>query len=283
MDAFHIGPLAVPMQVALMLAGVLVAQAVAAAFKLKSAGAIDPAPILFNMAVAGVIAGRLVFVLRHRDLYLAAPWSVVDLRDGGLDALSGLATAFVVGAELAKRARQARRPLAIAALAGCLVFFGGGALNRALAPAHAPLPDIAVRRLDGAAVPLRALIGRPLVVNLWASWCPPCRREMPALRAAQLAHPEVTFVFLNQGESAATVEHYLGANAPTMANVLLDPAKQASARTATSAYPTTLFYDAGGTLRERHMGELSTATLADRIERLRGREPRSPVAPALSN
>jgi thiol-disulfide isomerase/thioredoxin len=266
MDALHIGPLAVPMQVVLVLAGVLLAQAVAAAY--KRAGAADPGPVLWKMMAAGLIAGRLVFVLRHRDLYLAAPWTIVDLRDGGIEQLAAFAAAFVVGAELAQRARLARLPLAVAALAGCMVFFGGGALNRAFAPALSALPDVVVRRLDGSAVPLRAFVGRPLVVNLWASWCPPCRREMPALRAAQLAHPEVDFVFLNQGESAATVERYLGEHASTMVNVLLDPARQASARTASSAYPTTLFYGAGGTLQARHMGELSAATLADKIDQL---------------
>ena len=47
--------------------------------------------------------------------------------------------------------------------------------------------------------------GKPSVVNLWATWCGPCRAEMPTLAAAQKNTPDVIFVFVNQGESQATV------------------------------------------------------------------------------
>ncbi|WP_459655422.1 TlpA family protein disulfide reductase, partial [Achromobacter xylosoxidans] len=71
---------------------------------------------------------------------------------------------------------------------------------------------------------LAAFQGKPTVVNLWASWCPPCRREMPAFEQAQAANPDIHFVFLNQGEAASTVRQYLDEHAPSLANALLDPA-----------------------------------------------------------
>ena len=92
---------------------------------------------------------------------------------------------------------------------------------------------------------------------------------MPVLKAAQQAHPEIEFVFVNQGESAETVERYLANQGLQMRNVVIDPAKQLSTRMGSSGYPTTLFYDAKGHLATRHMGQLSAATLQDRINQLR--------------
>lgn len=263
MDAVRLGPLVIPIQVALTLAGIFTANAVAAWFQ-RYRGA-DPGPILWKMTVAGLLAARLVFIMRHHALYLGDPLSMIDVRDGGFDGLAGFLAAFVVGAELTRRGAALRRPLLVAALAGCAMFFGAAALNRALAPVQAPLPAADLVRLDGTPAPLASFAGRPLVINLWATWCPPCRREMPVLAAAQKAHPDVVFLFVNQGETAQIVQRYLGAQELAMHNVLLDPAMQVSGRTGASGYPTTLFYDARGLLVHRHMGEFSRATLEDSI------------------
>lgn len=73
---------------------------------------------------------------------------------------------------------------------------------------------------------------------------------MPVLMQAQRSRPDVTFVFANQGETAATVRSYLAAHHIALDNVL----------------PTTLFFSADGKLVERHLGELSAATLAQWLE-----------------
>lgn len=266
MDAVKLGPLVIPMQVALVLTSILLANAVAAWF--RASRRVDPGPILWKMVFGGFAAARLIFVLRHADLYASTPFAVLDLRDGGFDSVTGFVTAFVIGAELSRRTPLLRKPLVAAALLGCAIFIGGTSLNQALFSAGGPVPAVDLRRLDGSAVALTDFTGRPLVINLWASWCPPCRREMPAMQMTQRAHPEMAFVFVNQGEAAAIVNHYLAAQGLQTQNVLLDPAKQLSSRTASSGYPTTLFYDAKGRLSLRHMGELSRATLEEKIERL---------------
>ena len=124
--------------------------------------------------------------------------------------------------------------------------------------------------MDGTTVPLHSFSGRPLVINLWATWCPPCRREMPALMRAQQDNPDVEFVFVNQGESAETVRRFLAAEGLKIRNIVIDPARQLSDRTGSPGYPTTLFYDAAGKLRLRHVGELSQATVTEKIEALTG-------------
>ena len=64
--------------------------------------------------------------------------------------------------------------------------------------------------------------GGPLVINLWATWCPPCRREMPVLENAQRMRPDVTFLFVNQAESMQSVSTYLATQGLNLDNVLFD-------------------------------------------------------------
>ena len=102
---------------------------------------------------------------------------------------------------LAVMRRRLRLPLLVAVAVGAAVWGGamlaGTQLRQA---AHPPLPDVAVLRLDGRAQSTASWRGRPLVINFWATWCPPCRREMPVLAQAQAAHPDVHFVFADQAE-----------------------------------------------------------------------------------
>lgn len=266
MDAIRLGPFVLSVPVLLVLAAILVASALAGWFRRRGP---DASPALWTMLAAGFVSARAVFVLRHHDLFLDKPWTAFDIRDGGFDGPTGLLVACVVGAELTRRQAALRRPLLASVLAGCAVWLGGTLLSQAFAPAHAPLPELTVRRLDGSEAPLSSFAGKPMVVNLWATWCPPCRREMPALAAAQRAHPEVAFVFVNQGESAEAVARFLAAQGLRMQNVVLDPAARLAAHTGSPGYPATLFYDARAVLRARHVGELSEATLRDRLAALR--------------
>ena len=91
--------------------------------------------------------------------------------------------------------------------------------------------------------------------------------------AAQAAHPKIAFVLVNQGESAATVAAYVERERlPLQAQsttIVLDPGSQVAARLGAAGMPTTLFYDAAGRLRTRHVGELSPATLADKLAAIR--------------
>ena len=132
------------------------------------------------------------------------------------------------------------------------------------------LPEMSVAMLSGESTTLAALAdGKPLVVNLWASWCPPCRREMPMLAAAQQHESNVTFVFSNQGENGAAVQRYLSASALDLANVTLDRHSELGRVAGSGMLPVTLFYDASGQLAATHLGELSEASLARNLNRLR--------------
>jgi thiol-disulfide isomerase/thioredoxin len=111
------------------------------------------------------------------------------------------------------------------------------------------------------------------VVNLWATWCPPCRREMPALQQAQAANPDVNIVFVNQGEESHTVAAFLDRQGLALSNVLVDPESRTGAALGHGALPTTLFFDANGQLAGTRIGELSQATLTQRLASLRTASP----------
>jgi thiol-disulfide isomerase/thioredoxin len=214
-----------------------------------------------------LLAARLAFVLRYRDLYMEEPLRTIDIRDGGFRPAVGIAAGIVAAFWIAWRQAGHRKALLAALASGCIVWGAGSAALSMTAHGQA-LPEATLATLDGGPVQLGSMLGKPVVVNLWASWCPPCRREMPVLAKAQADHPEVAFVFANQGETAAAVKGYLTAERLRLDNVMLDGTATLSRDTASSGLPTTLFFDARGKLVDRRMGELSPATLAQRLETL---------------
>lgn len=266
MDAITLGPMVLPLRVLAPLGALGVANFAAWIWRWRG---VDASTALWWMTLSGFAAARAAFVLRHLDTYLAAPLTLFDIRDGGFVAYAGLLAACAVGFEQARRQPALRRPLATAALAGMLAWAGAGFAIRALQPLNPPLPALALQRLGGGTLDLATLKGRPIVLNVWATWCPPCRREMPALAAAQAAHPEAVFVFVNAGEDGATVQRYLAQAGVAPQNVVLDPLRTAARAFDVGGYPTTLFYDRHGMQAGRHMGELSRAGVDEQLGSMR--------------
>ena len=90
---------------------------------------------------------------------------------------------------------------------------------------------------------------------------------MPVLANAQARRGDVTFAFVNQGESAAVINDYLRGGDLQLRNVLLDLFSSVSQEAGSRGLPTTLFFDADGRLVDTHMGELSEASLAQKLQR----------------
>lgn len=95
---------------------------------------------------------------------------------------------------------------------------------------------------------------------------------MPILRAAQANHPDINFVFVNQGENAQQVRRYLSEHGLALSNSLLDPQGHTAASLEQVAFPTTYLFNAAGRLIDVRIGELSAATLAERLARLTAAE-----------
>lgn len=263
-----IGPLALQALHVLLLAAF--GAAILAGYLAGRRRGVKVSPTLFDMAFAALVAGRVVFVAIWFEQYWQSPLTILDIRDGGFHPWAAGAGALACAAWRAWRHSALRQPLLVALLAGAgtALIVSAPALMRSGETTMAPA--LALRSLSGEAVALDRLApGKPMVVNLWATWCPPCRREMPVLAQAQRESGDtVVFAFVNQGEDAATVGAYLDADKLTLRNVLLDPRRTAGLAAGSTALPTTLFYDASGRLVERHLGPLSAASLAAKLERI---------------
>ena len=101
---------------------------------------------------------------------------------------------------------------------------------------------------------------------------------MPVLAKAQAQRSDVTFAFVNQGESESLIRDYLRESRLQLGNVLLDPFSSVSQESGSRGLPTTLFFDADGRLVDTHMGELSDASLAVKLQRF-GAAPSSNPQP----
>ncbi|MGB7739655.1 MAG: TlpA disulfide reductase family protein [Steroidobacteraceae bacterium] len=270
-QALQIGPLSLPYTVLLTLVAIALGGFVA--HRLARAAGIEVEPTLTYMLLVGLVAARLAFVLRWRDQYFDLPLSILNIRDGGWEPAAGVVVALLFGLQRAHRRAGLRKPVLAAAFTTGTVLLLGGIATFMMAPAAAPLPPLTLSSLEGRSVSLADFAGKPTVVNLWATWCPPCRREMPALQQAQAANPDVNIVFVNQGEEAATIVAFLDRQGLALSNVLVDPQSSTGAALGHSALPTTLFFDAHGRLASTRIGELSQATLTQRLAGLRAASP----------
>ncbi|SFC41397.1 Thiol-disulfide isomerase or thioredoxin [Polaromonas sp. OV174] len=267
----NVGPFPVSVGQLTLLAALLCALAVGHLLgRRQGAGGIGST--LSDMLLIGALVARLTFVALWFEVYRSDPWGVLDIRDGGFSAWAGVLAAALVALWQGRRRPALRKPLLLGLLAGALVWGSTNAALRLNQPEQAMLPQVALTALSGQSVDLAGLAqGRPLVLNLWASWCPPCRREMPVLAAAQQQTPGVRFVFANQGEEAGPALRYLATSQLVLANVVLDPAGALGKSIGSRALPTTLFYDASGRLVDTHLGELSAASLASKLQQLGAR------------
>ncbi|MGY1424928.1 redoxin family protein [Lysobacter sp. A289] len=239
-------------------------------------GSAHPGSIIVDMAFIGVVVARVAFIVQWLPQYLEDPWSMVRIGDGGFTLWAGIVAAIGWGVWRIRKLPSLRRPLAAGVAAGLLSWaFLGGALTL-LQHSSAALPTTALNTLDGGSTSLQAMSGRPMVVNLWATWCPPCRREMPALAQAQQQYADVSIVLVNQGEGPDEIRDYLSSEGLVLDNVLLDPFSSVMQEVGSRGLPTTLFFDANGTLVDTHMGELSAASLTQKLQRFELGAPADP-------
>ncbi|WP_336269962.1 TlpA family protein disulfide reductase [Vreelandella arctica] len=224
---------------------------------------------IFNAVLLGMIGARLVFIVQYGESYDTF-WSWLDIRDRGFEPLAGLVVALVYLVWRLWRQPRERRPLGIAVISGALAWSLTAGALALMVSQGASIPPTPLTTLENGEVTLPTMLSeadRPMVVNLWASWCPPCRREMPVFEQAQQERDDVTFVFVNQGENLSTVNAFLQQESLALDNVYLDRNNALGHEVGAMAMPTTLYYNADGTLIDTHFGELSRATLNRSLER----------------
>jgi peroxiredoxin len=156
-------------------------------------------------------------------------------------------------------------------LAGLVIFYGlpawqaqaaatpvsGGAPAAPAPVVGAPAPDFVLKDLSGNTARLSSFAGQPVLINFWATWCGPCRAEMPAIEDRYNAHSSSGFVVLavNVDEPAEVVRPFvdeLGLTFP----IVLDPGGSVTELYRVLGFPTSFWVDADGMIVAQHVGPM---------------------------
>lgn len=145
---------------------------------------------------------------------------------------------------------------------------GYTAITAAPAPVvGAPAPDFLLKDMQGRAVQLSNLRGAPVLIAFWATWCEPCRVEMPMLNE-ETARLKVLAV--NYGEPNETASAYVQALQLDRLTILLDPNLEARDRYLVNALPTSFLVDENGIIRFLKIGLLEKSELETALAALGG-------------
>jgi cytochrome oxidase Cu insertion factor (SCO1/SenC/PrrC family) len=130
-------------------------------------------------------------------------------------------------------------------------------------------PSFSLVDTRGRRVSLAGLLGKPLVINFWATYCPPCRVEMPLLASRVGAQASVQLVLIDEGDSAESARGFLsslGVHQPA----LLDSDLNVGRAYGAIGLPITVFVRADGSIDARQVGQLDDRTLGAELSKLSG-------------
>ena len=138
----------------------------------------------------------------------------------------------------------------------CLVIVSGVLSTLASAASmQGRAPDFTLKTQDGKSISLSELRGQVVMINFWATWCGPCRKEMPLLEALYKRYNRLGFTLLgvNVEEDPSGADEYL-AETPVSFPILYDRANNVSKLYDVNAMPSTVIVDRQGNVRFLHKG-----------------------------
>lgn len=139
-------------------------------------------------------------------------------------------------------------------------------------PSPGALPQLNLRTLSGHLIDLRNLKGKPVVLNLWATWCHPCRTELPLLMRESKQNPGIQFYFAEQGDPSSTVATFARSIGLSPSVILMDQDTKLSKFFGTIGYPTTIFYNSNGDIVKIHRGKLTPQSLKNNLENIQHKQ-----------
>jgi thiol-disulfide isomerase/thioredoxin len=222
-----------------------------------------------NALMVLLLGARLGFVLLNLKAYAAKPLSIFYLWQGGFAPFWGIVAALLYSAwyfrKDAWRLRWALLPVLFAISLWLALPFVVKQMNT---EAITSLPALSLEQLNGESLELNSFTGKPIIINLWATWCGPCRRELPMMAELARTRSDVIFLFIDQGETRERIASYLTERNLELENVLLDTRSELGDLFRSPGLPTTLFFKADGGLVKTHVGEISSAALFNAINDL---------------
>jgi len=132
-----------------------------------------------------------------------------------------------------------------------------------------PAPDFVARDLNGKEYRLNDLKGQGIILNFWATWCPPCRDEMPALQemSEKLKGQGILVLAVNNGESEVAVKAFANQYGLTFP-ILMDKRLDISKAYDVINLPTTYFIKPDGTLALRYNGPLNVDSITEYAKKI---------------
>ena len=128
-------------------------------------------------------------------------------------------------------------------------------------------PDFGYTMIDGRKGTLSALRGSPVIVNFWASWCLPCRDELPAFQQALSTHTGETLQAVNRNETAEVVARF-AIETGSQLTLVTNFAGDIGDAYGVTNLPLTVFINSDGSIAARHIGALNLAVINEQIEAL---------------
>jgi cytochrome c biogenesis protein CcmG, thiol:disulfide interchange protein DsbE len=173
--------------------------------------------------------------------------------------------------ELAAIRRRRQKIKLILSVVGGLLFvvaavflLSGNSSSQASGPAQIgkPMEDFKLTDIHGKTVHLSDFAGKAVLINAWATWCPPCKAEMPDLNAYYQTHQDEGFIILavNAGDSASQAAAF--ANQKSLAfPVLLDPNTTFLTSLGVRSFPTSILVGSDGVVKTIHVGMFTPQSL----------------------
>ena len=150
--------------------------------------------------------------------------------------------------------------IVVAAAAGAVVLSSSDTGASRRPEVGQPAPAFDLESVDGGRVSLESLRGRPVIVNFFASWCLPCKKELPLFLLARGRNPEIALVGVIYDDVPAAARVFRDAYGRDWP-ALIDSDGHVAAAYAVPGPPQTFFVDRDGILRAAHLGEIDPASL----------------------
>ena len=221
-----------------------------------------------DVMIVVLLGSRIGFVLENLSSFAKAPLSAVYFWEGGFSPLWGIIAALAFSIFFFRKENQLLKWAALPSVLALLLWLGMVLVGNSGNKQITALPSLVFQDLAAQDIDIGSFVGKPTVVNMWATWCPPCRRELPMLAKRASEKQDYNFVFVDQGESEQTVKQYLEDNGIVLEHILLDPNGQLANHYKSRGLPTTLFLNSKGELVSSVFGQISLAVLENKLSKL---------------